>query len=127
MDYVFDESDMFFFLIVISIFQVKILNSATNRINYTVTVITENLVCDHKELLIYGEQNIPNMDKIYPSERFHFVESKKILRLDSSSVNNGQNESGFRHICEHICYYVFISVLNVPDGNNWKICEVKFK
>ena len=82
----------------LNLFQVKILNSATNRTNYTVTIITENLDCDNKEMLIYGEQNIPNMDKIYPSERF--------LRLDSSSVNNGQNECVFRHICEHICYYV---------------------
>ena len=110
----------------LNLFQVKILNSATNRTNYTVTVITENLDCDNKEMLIYGEQNIPNMDKIHPSERFHFGESKKILRLDSSSVNNGQNECVFRHICEHICYYVFISVLNVPDGNNWEICENSF-
>ena len=126
MDYVFDESDMVFFLIVISIFQVKILNSATNRINYTVTVITENLVCDHKELLIYGEQNIPNMDEIYQSERLHFVGNKKIIRLDSSSVNNGQNECVFRHICEDICHYVFIFVKSVPEESNWRICEVIF-
>ena len=103
------------------------MNSATNRTNYTVTVITENLVCDHKEMLVYGEQNIPNMDEIYTSERLHFVGNKKIIRLDSSSVNNGQNECVFRHICGDICHYVFISVLDVPDGNSSKICEVKFK
>ena len=117
---------MFFFLIITSIFQVKILNSTKNRTDYTVTVITENLVCDHKEMLVYGEQNIPNRDEIYPSERLHFIGSKKIIRLDSSSVINGQNECVFRYICEDICHYVFISVKNVPEESNWRICEVMF-
>ena len=109
------------------VFQAKIWNSATNMSNYTVTIVTENLECDDGSLLVYGEQNIPSsLDDSCPEERLHFVGKKKILRLNSSSVNNCQNECVFRHICGDICYYVFISVLNVPDGSFWKICEVKF-
>ena len=110
-----------------SCFQVKILNSADNKTNYTVTVITENVACDRKEILIYGEQIIPdNWVGSYFNDRLHFMGTKKIIRRDSSSINNGQNECVFRHICEDICHYVFISVLKVPGDVSWKICEVYF-
>ena len=98
------------------------LNSANNRTNYTVTLVTENLACDSKELLIYGDQSISHHDVMYPNEKLHFVGTKKILRLESSFVNNDQNECVFIHICQDICHYVFIYVKNVPDGMSWKIC-----
>ena len=41
-------------------------------------------------------------------------------------MNSGQNECVFRHTREDMCYYVFVSVQNVPDGNSWRICEVMF-
>ena len=89
------------------------------------TAITENLNCNN--ILIHGEQTIPEyLDGSYQDERLHFTGNKKILRLESSFVNNGQNECLFRHICEDICHYVFISVQNVPDGSNRAICEVIF-
>ena len=107
--------------------QAKIWNSITNRSNLTVTVVTENLECGHKGFLVYGQQDIPyNLDGRYTNDRLHFLGNKKIIRLDSSSVNDGQNACVFRHICEHICHYVFVSVRDIPDGSNWTICEVKF-
>ena len=103
------------------------MNSANNKKNYTVTMITENMACDSKEILIYGEQTFPDdQDGSYPVGRLHFMGTKKIIRLTSSSVNNGRNECVFRHICQDICHYVFISVLNVPEESNWRICEVIF-
>ena len=90
-------------------------------------MVTENLACDNKDIFIYGEQTMPDyLDESYPIERLHFMGTKKIIRLDSSSVNNGQNECVFRHICEDICHYVFISVLNIPENASWKICDVYF-
>ena len=107
--------------------QAKIWNSITNTSNFTVTVVTENLECGHKGFLVYGQQDIPyNLDGSYTNDRLHFLGNKKIIRLYSSSVNNGQNECVFRHICGDICHYVFISVRDIPDGSNWTICEVKF-
>ena len=77
--------------------------------------------------MVFGEQNVPDsLEGSYPDERLHFMGTKKIIRLDSSSVNGGQNECVFRHACEDICHYVFISVKNIPDGSNWTICEVIF-
>ena len=38
------------------------------------------------------EQNVPHsLEENYPDERMHFMRTKKIVRLDSSSKNNGQN------------------------------------
>ena len=109
------------------LFKVKIWNSINDKLNQTITVIVENLECGHKGFLVYEEQDIPDYpDGSYPVERVHFLGNKKIIRLDSSSVNDGQNECVFRHICEEICHYVFISVRDIPDGSSWKICEVEF-
>ena len=91
-------------------------------------MITENLACDSNEILIYGEQTVPGyVDGSYPVERLHFMGTKKVIHLDSSSMNNGQNECVFRHICGDICHYVFISVKNLPEESNWRICEVIFE
>ena len=104
------------------------MNSANNKTNYAVTVITENLACDSNEILIHGEQTVPgSMGGSYPADRLHFMGTKKVIPLHSSSVNNGQNECVFRHICGDICHYVFIYVQNVPEESNWRICEVIFE
>ena len=88
---------------------------------------TENLECDNGRLLVYGESDVTsNLDGSYPGERLHFVGNKKIIRLESESINNGQNECVFRQFCADICHYVFIYVQNVPDESFWKICEVIF-
>ena len=109
------------------LFKVKIWNSINDKLNNTITVIVENLECGQKGFLVYEEQDIPDYpDGSYPVERLHFLGNKKIIRLDSSSVNDGQNECVFRHICGEICHYVFISVRDIPDGSSWKICEVEF-
>ena len=78
--------------------------------------------------MVYEEQDIPDyLDASYADDRLHFLGKKKIIRLDSSSVNNGQNECVFRHICdEDKWHYVFIYVKNVPEETSWKICEVLF-
>ena len=82
---------------------------------------------NYSGFLVYGQQDIPdNSDSSDTDEKFHFLGKKKIIRLESSLVNNGQNECVFRHICEDICHYVFISVKNVPENVSWKICEVYF-
>ena len=59
-------------------FQLKILNSANNKTNYTVAVVTENLACDSKDIFIYGEQTFPDyLDGLYPDEKLHFMGTKK--------------------------------------------------
>ena len=63
-------------------------------------MITENLACDSNEILIHGEQTVPgSVGGSYPADRLHFMGTKKVIPLHSSSVNNGQNECVFRHIC----------------------------
>ena len=85
----------------------------------------KNIECEHKGFLVTG---IPDhLHASYADDRFHFLGKKKKNHLESSSVNDGQNECVFRQICEGICHYVFISVKSVPDNASWKICEVEFK
>ena len=57
-------------------------------------------------------------------EQIHFMGNFKIPILESESSSKGQNECVFRHICENICHYVFISV---HGESSWEICEVKFE
>ena len=106
------------------IIQVKIWSTASDLTNNTVTVVTENLECDVKNLLVTRGQCA-----VIPSEittnHVHFHGNYKLLTLESSVTNsNGQKECVFR--CEDMCHYVFISVENVPDESSWKICEVIF-
>ena len=109
--------------------QIKIWNSASNKSNYKVTVITENLECRPPSLLVYGGQDTPDyLTAGTTNNRIHFLGNRKLLILESSVNNgNGQNECVFRYMCdEAMCHYVFISVQSVPDESSWKLCGVSF-
>ena len=104
----------------------KIWNTADNNTNLAVTVVTENMECDVKNLLVYtgyGDVIVSGMI----TDRSHFPGNHKLLNLESSVTNgNGQKECVFG--CdEDMCHYVFISVQNIPDESSGKICEVVFK
>ena len=89
-----------------------------------VSVVTEILECDVKNLLVYTRYGDVTVSGII-TDRSHFHGNHKVLSLESSVTNgNGQNECVFR--CEDMCHYVFIAVQNVPDESSWKICEVLF-
>ena len=96
----------------------------TGTTNNTVTVVTEILECDVKNLLVYtGHGDV--MVSAITNDRAHFHGNHQLLNLESSVTNgNGQKECVFR--CEDMCHYVFISVENVPHESLWKICEVLF-
>ena len=104
--------------------KVKIWNTENGTSNNTVTVVTEILECDVKNLLVYTGHGDITVSGII-TDRAHFHGNHKLLSLESSVTNgNGQNECMFRS--EDMCHYVFISVENVPDESSWKICEVIF-
>ena len=107
--------------------QVKMWITGSDTTNYTVTMVTENLECDVRNLLVYTGHGNVEVSGI-TNHRSHFHGNYKLLTLESSVTNgNGQNECVFRHMCdEDMCHYVFISVQNVPDESSWKICEVLF-
>ena len=104
--------------------QVKLWSSTGKVSNCTVTVVTEGLNCDVKNLLVYtGHGDITPSGII--NNLAHFHGNHKLQSLESSVTNgNGQKECVFR--CEDMCHYVFVSVQNVPSDPSWKICEVLF-
>ena len=105
----------------------KIWNSAADRANFTMTLVTENLDCYDKSLKIYAEQDVPdNYGNVFPEKKLHFLGGYKMIPLERISINNGLNQCVFKHICVQMCYYVFIFVDNAPDQNVPKICEVQF-
>ena len=104
--------------------QVKIWKTESGSDNCNVTVVTEDMDCDVKNLLVYTGHSDITPSRI-ATNRAHFQGNHKLLSLESSVTSgNGQNECVFR--CEDICYYVFIYVRNVPNETSWKICEVFF-
>ena len=84
-------------------------------------MVTENLECNQDGFVVYVADPDDN-----PDATSHFTGKRKILPLENSGTNNGQNECVFRHICEDNCHYVFLAVQNVPDESSWKICEALF-
>ena len=108
----------------IYLIQVKIWSIATGTTNNTIAVVTKDLECDFKNLLVYTGHGDVMVSGI-TIDRAHFHGNLKLLNLESYVTNgNGQKQCVFR--CEDMCHYVYISVQNVSCESSWKICEVLF-
>ena len=107
-----------------AITQVKIWSTSYNKTNFTTTVVTENLDCNNKDLVLYTAENYETDDNL--GSGLHFIGKHKLMRFQSSSVESNKNICVFRQICEDNCYYVYLSVRKVPGDTTWKICEVLF-
>ena len=111
---------LFYSSIFFCFYQVKIWNLATNKTNYTVTVVAENLECRPPSLLVYGGQDIPDyLTSATTDNRIHFLGNRKLLTLESSVNNgNGQNECVFRHMCVMIpCATMCLSL--------YRMCQIR--
>ena len=109
------------------IFQLKLWNSAVDKTNYIISVVTENVDCQQTGFHVYGEQRIPSkLAANSVEENLHFVGTFESSQFESKTVNNNVNECMFRHWCQEFCYYVYIHVHNVPNNLPWKICEISF-
>ena len=109
---------------VFAITQVKIWSTSENKTNFTTTVVTENLDCNNQNLILYTAKNYKTEENLRSG--VHFSGKYKMMRYESTTVENNKNICVFRQICEENCYYVYPSVRNVPGDTTWKICEVLF-
>ena len=110
-----------------TLLQVKIWITSDNRTNFATTVVTENLACNNKDLVMYtAEDYDADENLINVGNGIHFIGKHRRMRLDSFSTENNKNLCVFRQVCEDNCYYVYLFVRNVPDDTSWKICEVLF-
>ena len=98
--------------------QVKIWNTSNGTNNNPVTLVTENLECDVKNLFVYtGHGDVMTTGVL--SNRSHFHGNHKMLNLESSVTDGNGQECVFE--CEDMCHNVFISVQNIPDESSWKL------
>ena len=102
----------------------KIWSTSDKKTNFTTTVVTENLDCNNRHLVLYTTENYETDENLRSG--VHFTGKHKMMRYESSSVEHNKNLCVFRQICEENCYYAYLSMQNVPDDASWKICEVLF-
>ena len=102
----------------------KIWSTSDDKTNFTTTVVTENLDCNNKDLALYTAENYETDENM--GSGLHFTGKHKMMHLEGFSVDNNKNLCIFRQICEENCYYVYLSVCNVPIDTEWKVCEVLF-
>ena len=105
----------------------KLLNTAPNMHNFSVIIHTVGLSCHHEDLFIYGHQDVEeNQGGQINNENLHFIGTFSKFELVKAEIIDGFNRCVFKPVTSGFSPYVFVSVKQIPENENWKICEVEF-
>ena len=105
----------------------KLLNTAPNMDNFSVVIHTVGLSCHHEDLFIYGHQDVgENQGGEMNNENLHFVGTFSIFNLVEAETMNGFNKCVFKPVVNGFSPYVFVAMIQIPDNETCKICEVEF-
>ena len=105
----------------------KLLNTARDMDNFSVVIHTVDLSCHHKDLYIYGHQDIEETEgRNAQLGNLHFVGTFNKFDLIEAEIINGFNRCVFKAVANGFSPYVFVSVKQIPENETWRICELEF-
>ena len=111
----------------ISLYQMKLLNTAPNMDNFSVVIHTVGLSCHHEDLYIYGHQDVAaNHGGQINNENLDFIGTFSKFELVKAEIIAGFNRCVFKPVVNGFSPYVFFTMIQVPDTETCKICEVEF-
>ena len=105
--------------------QFSIWNSAKDRSNFTVTIYTENLDCDHNRMKLYGQEMSPGslvMDGLTDDDLV--AATVNIMNLHNTSNTGGLNQCVYHQVCDGGCNFITMSIPKGEEQAVWKLCEV---
>ena len=105
----------------------KLLNTAPDMNGFSVIVITIGLSCYHKDLYIYGHQDVEETDggNVH-LENLHFVGRFSKFELVEAEMIDSFNRCVFKSVVDGFSPYMFVRVKRIPDIGTWRICEIDF-
>ena len=111
----------------ISLYQMKLLNTAPNMDNFSVIIHTVGLNCHHEDLFIYGHQDVEeNQGGQINNENLHFIGTFSKFELVKAEIIDGSNRCVFKPVASGFSPYIFVAVIQIPKSGTCKICEVEF-
>ena len=106
-------------------FGVKLYNSAPDKSNFTVTVITRGSPCNVTDFIVFGDQaETEHLTHVVDVTTKHFLGQFKEMKRNE--LNSEDNECSFAAVTDENWYFVFVQVFNVQIIGDLVLCEVTF-
>ena len=95
--------------------------------SFSVVILTAGLSCYHKNLYIFGHQDIrENQGGKLCNKNVHFVGTFSVFELVEAEMMNSLSRCVFKPVFNGVSPYVFVTVKPIPEPGTWEICEVEF-
>ena len=95
--------------------------------NFSVIITTTGLSCHHKDLHIYGRQDVAeSRGGMVDSNKMQFVGTFSTFQLVDSETFSEYNRCIFKPVVYGFSPYVFVTLKRIPETETLKICEVEF-